>query len=454
MSAGQDTLGNPVSTADPAILAGLDAFVEGFLAYETRAAGILATAAAAPDQSLANAYAGALFMLLESPQGPVRARPFLEKAEAARGANSRERAFIAFLRAWLEEDIPQALKLSAGIVAAWPRDLVAVKLHQYLTFGVGDPAAMLRIALAAAPACADVPQMHGMLAFGYEECHLMRDAEAAARRALAMTDREPWAQHALAHVLLTQGRIDEGADFMTGASATWTNLNSFMVTHNFWHLALFRLSQGRGEEVLGLYDSQVWAGDRDYSQDQVGAVSLLARLELAGVDVGERWEDLADRITARGLDVEQPFLSVQYLYALARTGRPRAEALMEAIRRRAREAPAAARAAWAEVALPVAEGIVDFHLGRFAPAARHLERALPRLSEIGGSHAQRDLFEQIRLAALMAAGRWSSAQQILETRRAFDPDGVPLNRHLARAYEALGLPDQAAEARRRSECQG
>ena len=47
MTAGRDTLGNSVSTADPAILTGLDAFVEGFLAYETRAAGILATAAAA-----------------------------------------------------------------------------------------------------------------------------------------------------------------------------------------------------------------------------------------------------------------------------------------------------------------------------------------------------------------------------------------------------------------------
>jgi tetratricopeptide (TPR) repeat protein len=450
MSAGQDTLGNPVSTADPAILAGLDAFIEGFLAYETRAAGILATAAAAPDQPLANAYAGTLFMLLESPQGPVRARPFLEASEAARGANPRERAFIAFLRAWWEGDIPQALKLSAAVVAAWPRDLVVVKLHQYLTFGLGDAAAMLRIALAAAPACEDVPQMHGMLAFGYEECHLLREAEAAARRALDMTDREPWAQHALAHVMLAQGRIDEGERFMAEASATWTGLNSFMVTHNVWHLALFRLSQGRADDVLGLYDSQVWAGDRDYSQDQVGAVSLLARLELAGVDVGERWDDLVERIKARGLDVEQPFLTLQYLYALARAGLPRAEALMEAIRQRAREAPAFARAAWADVAVPVAEGILAFHANRPEQAAGHLERALPRLAEIGGSHAQRDLFEQIRLAGLMGAGRWSAAQQILEPRRAFDPDGVPLNRHLARAYDALGLPDQAAEARRRS----
>ena len=87
MASGSDSLGNPVSTGESGVLAGIDDFVGGFLAYDTRAAGILRVAAAAPDCALANAYAGALFMLLESPEGPVRARPFLRAAQAARGAN-------------------------------------------------------------------------------------------------------------------------------------------------------------------------------------------------------------------------------------------------------------------------------------------------------------------------------------------------------------------------------
>ena len=88
MTTGCDSLGNSVSTADAAILAGVDDFVQGFLRYETRATNILKTAAAAPDAPLANAYAAALFMLLESPQGPVRARPFLEAAEGRPGRKS------------------------------------------------------------------------------------------------------------------------------------------------------------------------------------------------------------------------------------------------------------------------------------------------------------------------------------------------------------------------------
>ena len=58
MKVGHDSLGNAVSTADGAILAGVDDFVEGFLRYETRAAGILKTAAAAPDYGTLRAIAG------------------------------------------------------------------------------------------------------------------------------------------------------------------------------------------------------------------------------------------------------------------------------------------------------------------------------------------------------------------------------------------------------------
>jgi hypothetical protein len=262
-----------------------------------------------------------------------------------------------------------------------------------------------------------------------------------------MTDREPWAQHALAHVMLTQGRIDEGERFMTAAAPAWADLNSFMLTHNVWHLALFRISQGRAEEVLDLFDRQCWACDKDYSQDQVGAVSLLARLELAGFEVGDRWGDVAERLAARGPDVEQPFLALHYLYGLARAGRPEAEAQLDAIRRRAREAPAHSRPVWANVALPVAEGIVAYLSDRPAEAVDHFDRAAPNLFRIGGSHAQRDLFDQIRLAALIASCRWSEAQQVLELRRAYEPDGVSLNRQLAAAYEALGLPSLASGLR-------
>lgn len=443
-----DYLGNPVSPSSDAALAAVDGFIDGFLSYETRAAEVIGAAEAHPASALLNAYAATLWLLLEAPEAAERAAPYLARAQAAAG-NPRERAFIDFVAAWSADDIPAALAIADTILAAWPRDLLVLKLRHYHDFNHGDFPAMLRTASAVLPAAGDVAQLHGMLAFAYEQCHLLDEAEAAARKALDLKRKEPWAQHALAHVMLTQGRIAEGVAFLEGVRDTWTGLNSFMDTHLWWHLALFYLSQGRFDEALAAYDDHCWAQEKAYSQDQVGAVSLLARLELAGVEVGDRWTDLADHLAVRANDVFQPFLTLQYLYGLARAGRPQAGTLLAAVRQAALGAPDHVRETWREVALPAAEGLVAHTRGDYAGALRGLRAALPRLAEIGGSHAQRDLFEQLILDALIHADRLSEAQQALELRRGFDPDGVPLNRALADVYDRLTLPGEAAKARAR-----
>ena len=234
-----------------------------------------------------------------------------------------------------------------------------------------------------------------MLAFAHEQMHELEAAQNAARRALAMRSKEPWAQHALAHVMLTRGHIDEGAHFLEGVSSTWTGLNSFMLTHLWWHLALCYIAQDRCDAALALFDSHCWGVAKEYSQDQIGAVSLLARLELRGVDVGGRWQDLGAHLASRADDTLQPFLTMQYLYGLARAGRPEAETLLRALHQRALSAPAFSRDVWREVAVPACEGLYAHARGDFERAWRGLGAAMPRLVQAGGSHAQRDLFEQI-----------------------------------------------------------
>ena len=55
---GSDYLGNAVTSDSPAVIAGVDDFVGGFLAYETRIERVVPTALAHPDATLLNAYAG------------------------------------------------------------------------------------------------------------------------------------------------------------------------------------------------------------------------------------------------------------------------------------------------------------------------------------------------------------------------------------------------------------
>jgi hypothetical protein len=437
---------------DAATLRAVDDFVEGFLAYETRAEGIVAAADTAPACCLANVYAGMLWMFLEAPDAAARAAPYLAAAERTEaGATWREQLNVALLRAWIADDLPGAIAVCERITDEFPRDLAVVKVQQYFEFNRGNSPAMLRVALKVAARNADIPYLHGMLAFAYEQCHLLDEADLAARTALDLTRKEPWAQHALAHVMLTRGQIDAGARFLEGVRDTWTGLNSFMITHLWWHMALFYLSQGRQAEVLDIYDRYCWAFAKQYSQDQVGAVSLLARMEIAGIDVGERWQDLGNYLVARSRDTVLPFLSMQYLYGLARADRPEAEVLLEAVRRASRDAAAHALDVWRQVALPACEGLYRLARGDFEAGWHHLAAAMPRMVEAGGSHAQRDLFEQLLLDAAIKSGRLILAQQMLEQRRAYDPDGVPLNAALAGVYDALGLPTLAQQARLRAQ---
>jgi tetratricopeptide (TPR) repeat protein len=445
-----DSLGNPV-TGDETAGAAIEEFVGGFLGYEDRAGSIVAAADRHSDHCLVNAYAGLLWMLLETSNAPDKARPHLLRAQAAAtAATRREQMIVAALAAWIDDDVPLAMQLCDDIAGGFPRDLVMVKINQYLNFNLGRFPQMLRAAEAVYDANRDVAYMHGMVAFAYEQCHLMEEAEAAAREALHRQRKEPWAQHALAHVMLTQGRIDEGSRFLEGARETWDGLNSFLSTHLWWHLALFYISQGREQAVLDLYDRHVWGVAKHYSQDQIGAVSLLARLELAGASVGERWRDIGEWLAARGPDTTQPFLTVQYLYGLARAERPEVDDMMAAIRERARTAPEYAGRAWREAALPLSEGLLAHARGDYPEAETKLSPAIAALPLLGGSHAQRDLFEQMRIDAVMRTGGWTAAQQLLEQRRASDRDGVPVNRALAEVYGALDLPQQAAKAEARA----
>jgi hypothetical protein len=246
-------------------------------------------------------------------------------------------------------------------------------------------------------------------------------------------------------VLLTQGRLAEGHAFLQEMSATWTGLNSFMVTHNWWHQALFALELDRADEVLDIHDRHVWAEVKEYSQDQINAVSLLARAELAGIDVGPRWQELGGFLAQRAHDHVLPFLDLQYLYGLARAGRvDAAQGWLASIEAHAARRPGEEAVLWQRVCVPAARGLLAHATGDWKTAVEALGHAMPRLVEIGGSHAQRDLFAQVHLDALVKSGHLSSAQNLLQPQLRAQPESKRLQRQAGGLYAALGLPELAS----------
>ncbi len=428
-----DAWGAPV-TGPADALPGIDDFVVGFTRYEPRAVNVLETAEREPDSALANVYAGMLHLFSESPAGPANAEPWRARAAKVRGTNSRERGLLALLTAWQAHEHERTIAIARDVLAECPQDLTTLKLAQYHAFNRGDAATMLSLAQAVRGPNEQRAAWHAMLAFGHEQRHELHAAESAAWRALELDPGEPWAHHAIAHVHLGRGTLDDGRRFLEARSHHWSGLNSFMFTHNWWHLALCEIATGRAERALGLYDERCWGVEPGYSQDQVGAVSLLARLECAGVDVGERWQALRPYLAARTLDVEQPFLCLQYLYGLARAGAPEAGELLDHVRRQAVEPTVAAdRELWERVGVPVAEGVVAHARGDHVAAAEALSVPWGERVRLGGSHAQRDLFEQLRLDALWRSGQREVALGVMRSRLRFEPDNPLLIARIAQA---------------------
>ncbi|MFS2052988.1 tetratricopeptide repeat protein, partial [Variovorax sp. CT11-76] len=96
-----------------------------------------------------------------------------------------------------------------------------------------------------------------------------------------------------------------------------------------------------------------------------------------------------------------------------------------------------------------AHGLRAHARGDLAAAIDGLGTALPRMIEIGGSHAQRDLFEQVYLDALVRSGTEATltgAQGILQQQLNGQPESLRLRRQAAEVYRQLGLPEIAARS--------
>lgn len=430
MTRTRDAFGLPVTGAAPETLAALDTFARDWIGYGPDLAVLLPAAAQDPTCTLASAWAALLHMSLEAQEGYRAAEPFLARiAGATTPLTPREEAIVAAACAWGRHDHRASLAAFERAVAVAPADIVAAKWGQYLAFNLGEADAMLRLARAIMPAHAATPQAWGMKAFAEEQCHDLAGAEASARHALAGMPDEPWAQHALAHVFETQGRLDEGVAFLEAAAPAWSTRSIFIAEHNAWHLALFHLDRDDPPSALAIYDTQLWGRWPDFAQEQIGAVALLWRLELRGVDVGDRWQPVADRIRARGPEHLWPFHDMHYVHALARAG--------DGDARDAFLASLAAKAArdggvWASVAYPLAMALVAAVRGDAEAAAGGIGACLPDLSRIGGSHAQRDIFVQAWINAAFAAGQGDRLRPVLEERARARPGVTVHARDLAR----------------------
>jgi len=408
MSRHNDALGNPVGAAASATARQhYDDALSLLQCYRgDPVAAIDRARADSPGFAMAHALHAWLHLLGTEPAGFAVARADLDLARAC-ATTERERGHLAAIEQLLDGRWQSAARTLEDVAIAWPRDALALQAGHTLDFFLGDSRMLRdRIARALPEWSPDMPGFHallGMHAFGLEECGLYARAEAAGRRAVELEPRDAWAQHAVAHVLEMQGRRREGIRWMREREAHWAP-ESFFAVHNWWHLALYHLDLGDVGEVLALFDGPIDGQRSSLVLDLVDASAMLWRLQLRGVDVGDRWASLADRWAPVAAAGSFAFNDVHAMMAFASAGqRERVEAL-HAAQRQALQVADDNAAALRDVGRPVTLAIEAFVAGDAPRAVEWLRPVRNRAHRFGGSHAQRDLIDQTLIEAARRAG--------------------------------------------------
>ncbi|MBW4426535.1 MAG: tetratricopeptide repeat protein [Nostoc desertorum CM1-VF14] len=406
----KDAQGLVVTTDSAQAIAAINRFIDQALCYGQNAeTAILQAIEADPTCVLAHAYAAAYYLTQENSKAWQQVQPYLQVIQRNLAkVTYREKLYVQAILAWANQEIDRAIAFHEQITNKFPRDLISVQQGQYHYFYTGKKEKLLKIAQKVLPSNPQQHYLYGMVAFGLEQCHQLEAAEKMAREAIALNRYDPWAHHALAHVMETQGRVNEGIAWMESFADTWKNCNSMLYTHNWWHIALYYLEQKNYQKVASLYDNHIWErANKQSPKDQVGAISLLLRLELRGVNVGKRWQSIIPYLYSRIDEHALPFQDLHYVYALAKAGHTGwVNEMLQSMHDHALSINPFLQKSWLEVAIPAARGMVAHAKGDFNTAVTELKLVLPRLYEIGGSHAQRVLFEEIYHDAVL----WTQKQ--------------------------------------------
>jgi tetratricopeptide (TPR) repeat protein len=397
--------------------------IESFLALDASTGALLDEVFDAdPDMAMAHVLKGFFYMLFAVRPLMAKARGALARARQSlerRGGTAREHAFASALDAWSQNQTEAAAKALLAVLEDYPRDIQAIKHIENWSFYRGRSQALLRLQEGIGPAWDKAVPGYGfvlgMRAFAFEETGHMAEARTAAREAIALNPADIWAAHAGAHVFETQGRFDDGKAWLDDLSEHWKTKGNFAF-HAWWHRALFAFDLGDYDEVLALYDTRIRPEPSRDFRDIANATSLLWRLELEQVDVGERWRELAANVRERAGEGVLPFAEAHFAFALASAGD------FDALERQAARLSEMAGLAetpgpvTAEILAPLIGAITGFAKGAYDAAADDLLQLQGGLAGIGGSHAQRDVFERTLAAALWRAGRIGEARDILAKR--------------------------------------
>ena len=324
-----------------------------------------------------------------------------------------------------------------GILQDHPNDILAIKFAHDSYFYLGN-SLMIRDSVARVlPHWKSSDPLYGylkgMLAFGQEEMNQYSEAEKSSEEALSLNPTDCWATHAKAHCFEMTGRFDQGIEFLGRTENDWSK-GRMLACHNYWHWALYYIEKGDYESALGLYDQQVEARSVASGDvlDMVDAASQLKRFEMQGVNVGKRWGKVFDLCSPHiddHLTVFNDFHMMMAFLACKESKENVVDKHMASLTQFcATQKKSFSRDLLEVLCIDLCHGLVAFNDDHFDEAVQYWHPIKDEVIKMGGSHAQRDVFNQLLINACIDASMPSNRElgRELITQRKIKKENSPL----------------------------
>jgi tetratricopeptide (TPR) repeat protein len=273
----------------------------------------------------------------------------------------------------------------------YPHDLLAIRLAHDLYLHCGDAEGRLRSSEAAIhawqPGERGFAVVAGQLAFAYEELGRYAEAERWGRAALDAEPGDAWARHAMAHVYESESRHADAVALLWDSRDQWTERTLF-ANHLWWHYALRMLDTGDATTATEVLDKHL---NSVSAFDLCDATSLVWRMELAGLDVADRWRSLAQDWAKVAEVHNSAFVDGHAAMVFAAVDGADADRFWDGLAASHTSGSSENDVTFTEVVKPLAALLRAHRRGSVGGAGS----LLPKLHRLGGSVIQRSIFADL-----------------------------------------------------------
>lgn len=411
----------PLTCAAPAAVEDYGAAVDLLLAANIGAEELLDRAIAAdPEFTLAYIARARLLQLRaripEAKEAAARAQSLCESV------TPRERRHVEAITLAINGAATEALAMIRTHAAEYPRDALPLSLALGV-FGLlgfsgrrDHHEAQLALLEELAPHWGDDWWFLGYLGWAYIETGEVAKGTRLVERSLAGNPRNAHAAHQRVHGFFERGDAAGGADFVANWLEGYDRAGQ-LHCHLSWHSALFEFALGNNERARAIYLDSIRPAVAQAAPMLVlaDAASFLWRWRFyeATPPLDDEWAEVVAHAQRHFPRASLAFADLHAALAEAATGDEggleRRIAGLQSLDRDGRLPPG-------EVAPALAAGAAALGRGDNAEAARVLEAVLVDLPRIGGSHAQREVFEDSLIVAYLRSGQSTKAAALLRSR--------------------------------------